>query len=183
MANKQRRTTIQGEAWKALEKMLGKSLKVINAELEDSQIVALMNKDGTFQLDKNGMPVTTRIGGNPKVAMWLADKITGNTGGLLLREVGTGSLATMEEVIATAQHAVELVVAREMALQDAEKLIDLLLRYATIRAFDGMEELRKQLTELQAKTINSTAGAPMEMRPSWGKLQQMTAINEGRPAE
>jgi hypothetical protein len=182
MANKQRRTTVQAQAWKALEALLGKSMRVIAKELDDRQQVMLLDGSGAPILDEKGNPKTIWVGGNPKVAMWLADKITGNTGGLLLTEVG-GELGTMAEVVSTAQRTLELVLSRELPLEDGIKLIDLLLRYAAMRSFEGVEELRQMMVDLQAKTISGTAGAPTEMRPSWGKLQQMAAVNQARPAE
>jgi hypothetical protein len=164
-----------------LEGLLGKAYKIIDRELSDVQYSILSDKNGNPVLDDEGKVQMVQTGGSPAIAKWLIDKTVGTGNGLIMEAI-EADISTMEGVMVAAQEAVQMMLDRKMTLSDCHKLTELLLRYASIRAFDGVEELRKAILEMEGRTVNGSAG-PAPGTPTWGRLTSSTATANKDPAE
>ena len=185
-ANKDRYRTAQAIAWKHMEQLLDKAYKVLDRELNDRQTVILCDRDGAPQLTEQGLPITAEIGGNWQAAKFVLEKMTQSASGLLTREI-EADLSTMEGVMAAAQEVLDSLFRREISVGDAQKVIELLIRYAALRAYDGIQELRALLMDVENKTMNGTArpagGAIAAGTPKWGNLSKDTPTANTEPAE
>lgn len=176
---KKKRMTVQRIAYDKLDAMLGQATKVVERELQDVQTYIVADAQGLPVLDDNGNTQLVQVGGNSKVAMWLIDKLTGNGNGLLLREI-EADLSTAEGVIDAAQQACEHVIARQLSLPDAERLLRLLLQYAQMRAFTQIDELRELIEKFENQ---QKKGALLPHAPEWGRLSATSPTANKAPAE
>jgi len=185
-ANKDRYRTAQAVAWQHLEQLLGKAYKVLDRELNDRQTVILCDRDGAPRLTDNGTPMTTEIGGNWQAAKFVLEKMTQSASGLLTREI-QADLSTMEGVMNAAQEVLDSLFRREISVGDAKQVIELLIRYAALRAYDGIAELRALLMDIENKTVSGVArpagGAVLPGTPKWGRLTPESETSNVKPAE
>lgn len=184
-ANKDRYRTAQAIAWGHMEQLLDKAYKVLDRELNDRQTVILCDRDGAPMLTEEGVPITTEIGGNWQAAKFVLEKMTQSASGLLTREI-QADLSTMEGVMAAAQEVLDSLFRREISVGDAQKVIELLIRYAALRAYDGIQELRALLMDVEGKTMNGVArpaGAVITGTPKWGRLTPESETANDKPAE
>lgn len=185
-ANKERYRTAQAIAWGHMEQLLGKAYKVLDRELNDRTTVILTDEMGGPLLDEKGLPVTAQIGGNWQAAKFVLEKMTQSASGLLTREI-QADLSSMEGVMNAAQEVLDSLFRREISVGDAKQVIELLIRYAALRAYDGIQELRALLLDVENKTMNGTArpvgGAIAAGTPKWGGLSKDTPTANTEPAE
>ncbi len=182
-ANKDRYRTAQAIAWKHMEQLLDKAYKVLDRELNDRQTVILCDRDGAPQLTEQGLPITAEIGGNWQAAKFVLEKMTQSASGLLTREI-EADLSTMEGVMAAAQEVLDSLFRREISVGDAQKVIELLIRYAALRAYDGIQELRALLMDVENKTVSARApGSAVAGTPTWGRLSADTKTANDVPGE
>lgn len=183
---KERVKTVKAAAWIEIEGLLGKAFKVIDRELSDRTTVIVCDATGAPIMKEDGTPQTTMIGASGQTARWLIDKASGHGHGLLLHTIDA-DMSTMEGVLAAAQKAMEMMLAREMTIADCTKVLELLLKYATVRAFDGMAELRAMLADIENRTINGTSrpagGAVLPGTPKWGRLTPESETANKTPGE
>lgn len=185
-ANKDRYRTAQAIAWKHMEQLLDKAYKVLDRELNDRQTVILTDENGAIMIDDKGLPVTAQIGGNWQAAKFVLEKMTQSASGLLTREI-RADLSTMEGVMAAAQEILDSLFRREISVGDAKQVIELLIRYAALRAYDGIAELRALLMDIENKTVSGVArpagGAVLPGTPKWGNLTPKSPTANTEPAE
>lgn len=184
-ANKARYRTAQAIAWTHMEHLLDKAYKVLDRELNDRQTVILTDENGGPMLDEKGLPVTAQIGGNWQAAKFVLEKMTQSASGLLTREI-QADLSSMEGVMAAAQEILDSLFRREISVGDAKQVIELLIRYAALRAYDGIQELRALLLDVENKTMNGTArpaGAIAAGTPKWGGLTPTSKTANEVPGE
>lgn len=182
--NKERYRTAQAIAWGHMEQLLGKAYKVLDRELNDRQTVILCDRDGGLMLKEDGTPMTTEIGGNWQAAKFVLEKMTQSASGLLTREI-QADLSTMEGVMNAAQEVLDSLFRREISVGDAQKVIELLIRYAALRAYDGIQELRALLLDVENKTVvaRPAGGAVLPGTPKWGRLTPESETSNVKPAE
>lgn len=184
--NKGRYRTAQAIAWGHMEQLLDKAYKVLDRELNDRQTVILCDRDGAPMLSEGGVPMTTEIGGNWQAAKFVLEKMTQSASGLLTREI-QADLSTMEGVMAAAQEVLDSLFRREISVGDAQKVIELLIRYAALRAYDGIQELRALLLDVENKTVSGVArpagGTVLPGTPKWGNLTPKSPTANTEPAE
>jgi hypothetical protein len=174
-------TTAQAVAWKFVEDLMGKSYRVLNRELDDRQTVALVGPDGMPLLKDDGTPQLMEIGGNWQVAKFILERMTQSQGSLLMREI-TVDLSNMEGVMAAADQILQSLFRREVSVGDATKVMDLLIKYASLRSYEGMTELRAMMADITGRTIDGRSG-PAPGTPTWGRLQASTPTANEVPGE
>lgn len=179
--NRGKYRTAQSVAWKYVEDLMGKSYRVLNRELDERQTVALVGPDGMPMMNDDGTPQLIEVGGNWQVAKFIIERMTQSQGSLLMREI-TVDLSNMQGVMDAADQILQSLFRREVSVGDATKVMDLLLKYASLRAYDGIAELRAMIAAIEGRTIDGRTG-PVPGTPTWGRLQPSTPTANTDPAE
>lgn len=177
--NRAVRKTANRKALDIIEGLLGKAHKAIDD--------ALTERGRVIVTDEEGRPVTMSghteenpkyktmpaIPADPKVAMWLIDRLIPKDDTTLPKEMEV-ELSTMDGVIEAAETTVQWVAARQLTIDKGEKMLRLLLTYAQMRAFDHIDELRKLIAEFEKQSAGGITKMDEKLVPQWGRLADNT---------
>lgn len=166
---------------------MGKAHQAIDEALTPTGEVVLT--DGTGQplhargsTDENPKYQTVMIGSDPRVAMWLIDRLIPKDDSSLPKDMDV-QLSTMEGVIEAAQTTVEWVASRQLTIEKGEKMLRLLLTYAQMRAFDHIDELRQLIQKFEQQSAGAITKMDPALVPQWGRLSEDTKTANDTPAE
>jgi hypothetical protein len=176
------RQTAAARASMAIEALLGGAEDVLTQALLVRQTVIPVDADGVPQLNEDGTYKTMQMGGNAGVAMYVIDRAWPKKGAVLPKDINA-DISTMQGVIDCATEATRMVITRELSLQDANDLMDYLLRYCQLKAFDHINELKVLIKEFEAQGSGNLTKIDEGLVPQWGKITAMTKTANDIPAE
>jgi len=180
--NRRSRLTATAIAVKMIEDLMGKAGSVLDEAVSKTQEVALIDSaTGMPQVDEDGSIVTKIIGGDSRVAMWMFDRVWPKKGAVLPVDMNV-DVSTMDGVIKCGQMATEMVISRRMSVGDAQDLLDYLFKYAQLRAYERLDELKMLVESFEAETA-VTAQVDGHLVPKWGRLKADTKVANKVPAE
>lgn len=181
-AGRRLQKSASAEALDLLHGLMGESHRVLQECLEPvAEVVIVDPLLGEPMLKPDGSPVTRKIGGDSRVAMWLMDRLA-PAHESIVPEVLDADLSTMQGVIEAAENAIRWVMQGQISIEKGDKLLFLLLKYAQMRAFDQIDELRKLISQYEKQgdpTLRDDSGAIV---PKWGRLAATAPANT-KPAE
>lgn len=167
------RMTVSARATKMVEQLMGKAQAVLEEGLNQPQEVAVIDPlTGDVMRDSNGQMVTKNIGGDPRVAMYVIDRAWPKTGAVIPKAI-EADLSTIDGVIRCAETCTQMLLRQEMSLEDARQLMDHLIRYCQLKAFERIDELKILVETFEAQNQGQLSGKmDASLLPSWGKLPQ-----------
>lgn len=166
--------TVRAEAYRVandmVERLLGKAYDVIDASLSSTREVAVLGPDGLPLYDDSGNPVTETVGGDVQTARWLVDRSLPSRTQARLSVAVEADLDTSEGVVAAAQQVVSQMLSAEVSIRECTETLDALIKYASIRAYLSVEELRELLDAIERKDRQPMADRPVVIK--WGRAAQ-----------
>lgn len=173
------RLTASVRATKMVEQLMGAAAETLEDALGRSTLVALMDPEtGEPRRDpETGDYITKMVGGDAVTARWLIDRVWPKKGAVLPKHMDI-DVTTIEGVIECATEATRRVLAQEMSVQDAQSLMDYLLQYCQLRAFEHMDELKLLVQQFEEQSSGAFTTLDAKLVPAWGKLAKKTEETE-----
>jgi len=166
--------TVRAEAHRVagdmVERLLGKAYAVIDASLSETREVAVLGPDGLPLYDDTGDPVTETVGGDVQTARWLVDRTLPTRTQARLSVPVEADLDTSEGMVAAARQVVSQMLSAEISIRECAETLDALIKYGSIRAYLGVEELRELLDAIERKDRQPMAERPVVIQ--WGRAAQ-----------
>ncbi len=150
------------------------------ALLPEQEVILTCKATGQPLVDDEGNPQTTWIGGDSKVAMWLMDRMLPSKGGVLPTQIDA-DLSSIDGVIQCAEDATQMLLNRQMTLADCRYLMDHLLRYTQLKAYERIDELKLIVEAFESEASISKVNDGL--LPKWGRLTTDTKTANKQPAE
>jgi len=182
-SSKRTRMTASARATAMMDALLDKAHAAIEENLGPTKQVVELDEHGNPMVDDDGAYIVQSIGGNAQVAQYVIDRVWPKKGAVLPKHIGV-DITTIQGVIECATVATHMVLRQEMSLTDAKDLMDHLLRYCQLRAFDHIEELRDLIGAFEQQGAGKlTDKMDPTLIPQWGKLSEGTKTANETPAE
>ncbi len=176
------RQTVAARSSEIVNSVLGLAEDALVEALTPTRTVVEFNEEtGELKRNEEGEYIVKHIGADYVTARWLIDRCY-PSGKTLVPIMFKDKIDTIDDVIAIAKVAVERVLKQEMSILEAEDLIGLLTKYATLRSFERINELKLLLKEVENSNGNNAAMISEKLMPQWGNLAEKAAANK-TPAE
>ena len=177
------RQTVAKRSSEIVDAILGMAQAALEEALTPNRTVVEFDPEtGELMRDEEGQFILKRIGADYATARWLIDRAYPRDGALVPIQF-KAKIDTMDDIIDIAAQAMRHVLDRQMSIREAEDLLQLLLKYAQLRAFERLDELKTIIKEMEQASTNQMLDMPDKMVPQWGRLSEKTKTVNKTPAE